>query len=82
MKISNFLPKMAFMMGLIFTFIIAEAYSQGRSQGAPGKAKSEAAKSKGKGTSVPIDGGVGLLLAAGATYGLKRIRDQKLKETT
>jgi hypothetical protein len=80
MKISKFLPKMAFMMGLIFTFIIAEAYSQGRSQSAPGRAKSEA--TKGKGSSVPIDGGVGLLLAAGAAYGLKRIRDQKLKETT
>ncbi|MBT0812310.1 hypothetical protein KIH41_13575 [Litoribacter ruber] len=68
------------MMGIIFYFILSDAYSQGRSQSAPGRAKSEAAKSKGKGTSVPIDGGLGLLLAAGAAYGLKRIKDQKLKD--
>ena len=28
-------------------------------------------------TSVPVDGGASLLLAAGATYGLKRLRDAK-----
>lgn len=28
---------------------------------------------------VPIDGGVGILLAAGVTYGLKKIHDNKRK---
>jgi hypothetical protein len=30
--------------------------------------------------SIPIDGGVGFLLAAGAAYGLKKIRDYKAKQ--
>lgn len=37
----------------------------------------------GQGNSVPIDGGAGVLLAAGAAYGLKKLRDyRKQKPTT
>ena len=30
----------------------------------------------------PIDGGVGLLVAAGIGYGIKKVRDNKTKKTT
>ncbi len=31
-------------------------------------------------TAVPIDGGAGLLLAAGAAYGLKRLRNRRARK--
>jgi hypothetical protein len=75
------ITKPTILLSMVFIFYITDAFSQGRSQSAPGKAKSEAKKSKGKGTSVPIDGGAALLLAAGAAYGMKRIREKKVKES-
>lgn len=81
MKLYKLFTKMSFILGFILTFYIGDAFSQGRSQSAPGMAKSEAKKSKGKGTSVPIDGGATLLLAAGAAYGMTKIREKKIKES-
>lgn len=49
------------------------AYGKGSGNDRPGK--SSFVSGRNKATGVPIDGGAGLLLAAGAAYGLKKLRD-------
>ncbi|WP_092103521.1 PID-CTERM protein-sorting domain-containing protein [Pontibacter chinhatensis] len=48
--------------------------AQGRSQDRPGRSGEAPGRNKGA-TGVPIDGASGVLLAAGAAYGLKKLRD-------
>ena len=52
----------------------------GRNNEAPGHNFRKPGDRPGRGaTGVPIDGGAGILLAAGAAYGLKKMRDYRRK---
>ncbi len=82
MKTLNFLIKTVLIIGIVFTFYISKAVAQGASDGAPYGAPRGASGGApygggGKGSSVPIDGGAALLLAAGAAYGIKKIREHR-----
>ncbi len=57
---------------------IGHGYDHGPGQG-PGKGNGYG-HNKGPKNSVPIDGGASALLAAGAAYGLKKLRDTRNKK--
>lgn len=62
---------------LLFTNTL-ELAAQGRSNERPYNSGNVPGRNKGA-TGVPIDGGAGLLLAAGAAYGLKKLNDFRNK---
>lgn len=76
----------ALLLGVLVTFNLPEVAAQrmgnqapGRSGTPPGKSGHAPGQSKpNKPTGVPIDGGAGILLAAGAAYGLKKLRDYRV----
>ncbi|WP_373422673.1 PID-CTERM protein-sorting domain-containing protein [Pontibacter ummariensis] len=62
--------------GLLLLVNGEDLAAQGRSNERPGR--SSEAKGRNKTVpGVPIDGGIGVLLAAGAAYGLKKLNDHR-----
>lgn len=68
--------------GSVLTFVILlftatiDVAAQGRSNDRPGRSGDAPGRNKGA-TGVPIDGGAAVLLAAGAAYGMKKLRDYR-----
>ncbi|WP_371927372.1 PID-CTERM protein-sorting domain-containing protein [Pontibacter sp. HSC-36F09] len=62
---------------LIFLFTTTfDVTAQGSSNDRPGRSGDAPGRNRGA-TGVPIDGGIGALLAAGAAYGLKKLNDHR-----
>ncbi|WP_400190396.1 PID-CTERM protein-sorting domain-containing protein [Hymenobacter sp. B81] len=68
-----FLKTLRFGLSLAAVCFIGFYAPPARAQGNPGSGGPQ----PGQPTAVPIDGGASLLLAAGATYGLKKLRDAR-----
>ena len=57
--------------------LLAQGNGRGRGNGNGTPGNSNSAPGRNQPAGVPIDGGAGILLAAGAAYGLKKIRDYR-----
>ncbi|WP_164891026.1 PID-CTERM protein-sorting domain-containing protein [Botryobacter ruber] len=69
-KIKILILRPVLVVGLLLAFSATGALAQG---GRPGNL----GPSRAGRTGVPIDGGAGLLLAAGAAYGLKKVHEMR-----
>lgn len=70
--------QLRYLLMLVFVVFGTVVYSQGDPPEDPGG--NPGGNPPVDGTDVPIDGGAVLLLAAGAAYGAKKLRDKKKKE--
>ncbi|WP_245905010.1 PID-CTERM protein-sorting domain-containing protein [Pontibacter mucosus] len=68
--------KSVFTLLFLVSCFSSDLFAQGRSQDRPGKSGQAPGRNKGA-TGVPIDGASGVLLAAGAAYGLKKLMDSR-----
>lgn len=67
--------KMLFSVSLLLTYPAFDSVANGNPYKPDNCGNCQGNQGRGKGNSVPIDGGAGLLLAAGAAYGLKKMKD-------
>ncbi|WP_299823035.1 PID-CTERM protein-sorting domain-containing protein [uncultured Pontibacter sp.] len=77
-----FILKSVLFLGVVAITATTDTVAQGRSNDAPGRSggapgNSGNAPGHNKPSGVPIDGGASILLAAGAAYGLKKMRDYR-----
>ena len=67
--------------GLLMGFLLLGLASTTHAQSGPGTSGLETGANGPDASGVPIDGGLSLLLAAGAGYGVKKIRQQRKKKS-
>ena len=75
MKTKKLLKKIGFLVAIVTLFSISDLIAQSGRQGAGRSASG--GNGGGGGENVPIDGGAALLLAAGAAYGIKKIKENR-----
>jgi hypothetical protein len=63
------------MVGMILLAVVSASHAQG--PGTSGLENGATGPDGSGGAGVPIDGGLGFMIAAGASYGLKKIRDHR-----